>query len=64
MYFVNEIQNDTLTPYSFDDKTTAFEKFFQIAAFIPKSILTIHTVTLQNETGENQFPPITKAIVD
>lgn len=63
MFFVNEIQNVTSTPYAFEDKPTAFEKFFQVAAYIPKSELEVHTVTLTDDKGIMQFPPITKDTV-
>ena len=60
MYFVNEIQDNVETPYAYDDKATAFEKFFDIARYIPKSNLNVHTVTITNENGVNVFTPITK----
>ena len=63
MYFVYEIQNNTSTPYAFEDKATAFERFFQIATYIPKSQVEVHTVTITDENGVNQFSPITKDIV-
>lgn len=63
MYFVNEIQNGTSTPYAFEDKATAFEKLFQVAAYIPKSTLEVHTATLTDDKGILQFPPITKDTV-
>ena len=63
MYCVNEIQNDTVSSFVYEDKATAFEKFFDVARYIPKSELTIHTVTIANEKGEYQFTPITKSSV-
>ena len=60
MYFIFEIQNNTSTSYSFADKPTAFEKFFDIARYIPKSQLESHSVMITDEKGINQFQPITK----
>ena len=63
MFFVTEIQNNTATPYTFTDKATAFEKFFSVATYIPKSTLDVHTVTITDENGTSIFPPITKQTV-
>lgn len=64
MYFVFEIQNNTSTSYSFEDKATAFEKFFDIARYIPKSQLESHSVMITNGKGVNQFQPITKDAIN
>jgi len=63
MFYVSEYQNNTVTSWSYDDKATAFEKFFDVARYIPKSQLEIHTVTITDATGSHQFPAITKSIV-
>lgn len=63
MFYVNEIQNTTITSWSYDDKATAFEKFFDVARYIPKSQLNVHTVTIADENGIYQFQPITKNAV-
>lgn len=60
MFFVIEIQNNTATSFSYEDKATAFEKFFDVARYIPKSELTAHSVMIIDEKGLNQFQPITK----
>lgn len=63
MFFVTEIQNNTGTIYSFEDKATAFEKFFDIARYIPKSKLETHCVMIVDEKGDDKFAPITKQSV-
>lgn len=63
MYYVFEIQNSTTQSFSFEDKPTAFEKFFDVARYIPKSQLEIHTVIIADEKGTHQFPAITKDTV-
>ena len=60
MFFVFEIQNNTATSWSFEDKATAFEKFFDVARYIPKSQLESHSVMIADEKGTYQFTPITK----
>lgn len=60
MYTVIEIQNDTVIATSFEDKPTAFERFFDVARYIPKSQLETHTAMIINEKGLNLFQPITK----
>lgn len=60
MFFVFEIQNNIATSWSFEDKPTAFEKFFNVAQYIPKSQLDSHCVMITDEKGAYQFAPITK----
>ena len=60
MFFVFEIQNNVATSYSFEDKPTAFEKFFDVARYIPKSQLESHSVMIADEKGTYLFTPITK----
>ena len=63
-YIVTEYQGNntekTATPFKFEDKETAFEKFYQIAAFIPKSALDTHTVIITNSEGGMLTQPISK----
>lgn len=63
MFFVIEIQNNTGTTYSFEDKATALEKFFDIARYVPKSKLDSHCVMIVDDKGDDKFIPITKQII-
>jgi len=64
MYNVIEFQNGVgNVVLNTEDKETAFEKFFDVARYIPKSQLDTHSVIIINERGNNIYPPITKDII-
>ena len=67
-YTVTEIQKNgeaiSTTSTGYENRETAFEKFFQVATYIPKSALDIHTVTIVNEDGNPIASPISKKIIN
>ena len=56
-YFVNEIQNGTITGYSYNDRAAAQSKYFDILRYAALSDVAIHGAMCFDNYGNNIEQP-------